>query len=177
MSEQKEFEPILTEEEILIMQRFTFAIAPHNQRAQALLALNEGKTPEEAGDVAGLRSTQVSYWLNRYKKAGLAIFPEALLAEANEVGEVEVDVVETAVSTPTAIVTSNPAPSTKKDKNKKKQDKNKKSPKEKKPKKKKKADKTKKKEKKAKKDKKSDKSQKANKAKKKPKKEKSKKKK
>jgi hypothetical protein len=61
MSEQPKFEPLLSDKETLIITRITQADAPYNQRAQALLAINSGKSEEEAGEAAGLRATQVKY--------------------------------------------------------------------------------------------------------------------
>lgn len=61
--------------------------APHSQRAQALLAIDEGATQAEAGQRAGLTSGQVKYWLGKYRKEGLTIFPEDLVSQANPKGE------------------------------------------------------------------------------------------
>ena len=55
--------------------------APWSQRAQALLALDEGATLAGAGSQAGLTQTQVRYWLGRYREDGLSIFPEAELSQ------------------------------------------------------------------------------------------------
>lgn len=54
--------------------------APHSQRAQALLALDEGATQVEAGELAGLSGGQVKYWLAKFRKEGMGIFPESALA-------------------------------------------------------------------------------------------------
>ena len=61
--------------------------APHNQRALALLAIDEGATQAEAGQRAGLTSGQVKYWLGKFRKEGLTIFPEDLVSQANPNGE------------------------------------------------------------------------------------------
>lgn len=55
--------------------------APWSQRAQALMAINEGASETVASERSGLRPTQVKYWLNKYQKQGMAIFPESLLQE------------------------------------------------------------------------------------------------
>lgn len=52
--------------------------SPHSQRAQALLALDEGTTQSEAGNRSGLTGGQVKYWLGKYRKEGLGVFPEAV---------------------------------------------------------------------------------------------------
>ncbi|MCK4975455.1 MAG: helix-turn-helix domain-containing protein [Anaerolineales bacterium] len=61
--------------------------APHNQRALALLAIDEGATQAEAGQRAGLTSGQVKYWLGKFRNEGLTIFPEDLGAQAEPKGE------------------------------------------------------------------------------------------
>lgn len=123
MSEQKEFEPMMTEEEILVVTHITSAEAPYSQRAQALLAINHGKTADEAGEASGLRATQVKYWVSRYRKSGLAIFPEELLVE-----EGEDVVVETAVSLEKSLPSNTEqAPAEQKSQEKKKEQKGKKS--------------------------------------------------
>ncbi len=103
MSEQNKVSPLLTTEAQLTLNRISQRETPYSQRAQALLALNEGKTDEEASAFSGLRPTQVRYWFRRYGKTGLAIFPADLLAAEGETpseGEREKDelVVETAVT-------------------------------------------------------------------------------
>jgi len=63
--------------------------APWSQRAQALLALDEGATQVGAGERAGLTHGQVRYWLGRYRKDGLSIFPESEHANAMEMKAAE----------------------------------------------------------------------------------------
>jgi hypothetical protein len=58
--------------------------APWSQRAQALMAINEGASETVASERSGLRPTQVKYWLNKYQKQGMAIFPEPLLQEMDK---------------------------------------------------------------------------------------------
>ena len=58
-------------------QQLAAGEAPHNQRAQALLALDEGATQESAGQRAGLTKGQVRYWLGKFRKARMAIFPKS----------------------------------------------------------------------------------------------------
>ena len=52
--------------------------APHNQRAQALLALNEGLSQAQAGERAGLTLGQVKYCLSKFRQQRLDFFPEHL---------------------------------------------------------------------------------------------------
>jgi len=124
MSEQKEFDTMMTEEDILVITRISNAEAPHSQRAQALLAVDAGKTQEEAAEASGLRATQVKYWVARYRKSGLAIFPEALMVE-EEIDVVEVE--ETAVSLEKSVSANiEQAPTEQKDQEKKNEQKGKK---------------------------------------------------
>lgn len=81
------------------IERITKSEAPHNQRAQALLALDEGMTQVEAGQRAGLTSGQVKYWLGKFRKEGLGIFPEELYAEAEQQEEPAALVTESIVET------------------------------------------------------------------------------
>jgi hypothetical protein len=65
----------------------------HGQRAQALLALNEGNTLSQAAKKAGLSAGQVKYWVARFRKAGLDIFPDAIVEEivTKDVSEAETE--------------------------------------------------------------------------------------
>ena len=63
-------------------QRVASGEAPFSQRALALLFLDEGATQAAAGERAGLTSGQVKYWLAKFRKEGLAIFPAAPQVEA-----------------------------------------------------------------------------------------------
>ena len=40
-----------------------------------MLAINDGASEAVASEFSGLRTTQVRYWLNKYQKMGMAIFP------------------------------------------------------------------------------------------------------
>jgi hypothetical protein len=48
----------------------------HGQRALALLAVDEGATQEEAAQRAGLTAGQVKYWLGKFRRVRMDIFPE-----------------------------------------------------------------------------------------------------
>jgi hypothetical protein len=58
--------------------------APHSQWAQALLAIDEGASRAEAAQRSGLTSRQVRYWLSKFNKLGLGIFPQPALESAAE---------------------------------------------------------------------------------------------
>ena len=47
---------------------------PHNQRALALLALDQGVTQADASELSGLTIGQVRYWRDKYRQQRLEIF-------------------------------------------------------------------------------------------------------
>lgn len=51
----------------------------HGQRALALLAIDEGASQAEAGRRAGLSTGQVKYWLGKFRRVRMEIFPEQVL--------------------------------------------------------------------------------------------------
>ena len=57
---------------------------PFSQRAQALLAVDDGMTQSAAGHRAGLSIGQVRYWLKNFHKAGLTICPHELLDQTQQ---------------------------------------------------------------------------------------------
>ena len=75
---------LLNPGERAVCERVAAGEAPWSQRAQALLALDEGATQVGAGGRAGLTHGQVRYWLGRFRQDGLSIFPESEEAEATE---------------------------------------------------------------------------------------------
>jgi DNA-directed RNA polymerase specialized sigma24 family protein len=78
---------LLTVQERQACEQIAAGNAPHSQRAQALLALDEGVTQSEAGSRAALTVGQVRYWLGRFRQRRLEIFPadELELAAAQPV--------------------------------------------------------------------------------------------
>jgi len=70
---------LLTSQEQAICKQIAKREAPHSQRASALLALNEGSMQAQAAGGVGLSTGQVKYWLARFRKQRLGIFPDALL--------------------------------------------------------------------------------------------------
>lgn len=91
--------------------------APFNQRAKALLAIDEGATQSEAGQIAGLTSGQVKYWLSKFRNEGLTIFPEPVTVDLEPNQEAAVPESEIAEE---KIKRSKQAPKTKKSKKGKK---------------------------------------------------------
>jgi hypothetical protein len=106
----KEEGKLLTPQERQACQQISTGEAPHSQRAQALLALDEGATQTQAGQQAGLTRSQVKYWLGKFLREGLDAFPEGVYMEApaaptgpENVGPEEVEVaVESAQEDQTA---------------------------------------------------------------------------
>ena len=66
---------LLEPQERLICEQIATGVAPHSQRAQALLALDAGETEAEASRMSGLSDGQVKYWLARFRNDRMNIFP------------------------------------------------------------------------------------------------------
>jgi len=131
---------LLSSEERAIFSQVAMKEPPDSQRAQALLAIDEGATQAEAGIRAGLTQGQVRYWLDKFHKNGASIFPEELLNQAQqEEPESPQNPVEVQQDLPVAEETAGPvdvsatqqenAPKTKKKSNKTKKSKKSKKPK------------------------------------------------
>ena len=80
---------LLSSEERDIFSQIAAKEAPYSQRAQALLILNEGATQAEAARQSGLTQGQVRYWLTKFRRDGIHIFPEELLYQAQPMKEDE----------------------------------------------------------------------------------------
>ena len=68
---------LLSPEARAACERIAAGEAPWSQRAQALLAVDEGATQAEAGQRVGLTQGQVKYWVGKFRRDQLGIFPEA----------------------------------------------------------------------------------------------------
>lgn len=75
---------LLNPEEERICSQLAAGVPPWSQRAQMLLAINGGTSETVASERSGLRTTQVRYWLNKYHKLGMAIFPTTILQGIDE---------------------------------------------------------------------------------------------
>jgi len=79
-SDEKSAAGLLTPEERRICEGVVSAgEAPWSQRAQVLLAMNQGNPESVAAESAGLRDSQVRYWLNAFRRKRTDIFPEQIL--------------------------------------------------------------------------------------------------
>lgn len=81
MTEKSSYELMITAEESLVLEAIAQSVIPYSQRAQALLAVDAGSTVVQAAGVAGLKDTQVRYWMGRFRKTRLQIFPQELLTD------------------------------------------------------------------------------------------------
>jgi len=79
---------LLTTQERETCQKISVGETPHSQRAQALLALDEGATQAQAGQQAGLTRGQVKYLLGKFRKDRLEVFPEEAYVEPPAAPEV-----------------------------------------------------------------------------------------
>lgn len=71
-----EEETLLKPRERQVIQGIAMRQPPQSQRAQALLALDGGASQALAAEEAGLTEGQVKYWLQKFRKNRLSIFPE-----------------------------------------------------------------------------------------------------
>jgi hypothetical protein len=75
---------LLNPQEYRLCKKLAAGSKPWSQRAQALLVINESASEKVASERSGLRTTQVRYWLNKYQKMGMAIFPTNMLQGIDE---------------------------------------------------------------------------------------------
>jgi hypothetical protein len=76
---------LLSSEEHDLLTQIATKEPPHSQRAEALLAIDGGTTQAEADRLTGLTIGQVRYWLTKFRKDRMGIFPEELLIQARQV--------------------------------------------------------------------------------------------
>lgn len=72
---------LLGSQERRICEQIAAGGPPHNQRAQSLLAIDAGITQKTAAQQSGQTIGQVSYWLSKFRREGMSIFPEELLLQ------------------------------------------------------------------------------------------------
>ena len=68
-------------QEKLILEQIAAGGPPHSQRAQSLLAIDAGVTQKIAALQSGQTVGQVSYWLSKFRRDRMGIFPEELLRQ------------------------------------------------------------------------------------------------
>ena len=72
---------LLGPQEKLILEQIAARGSPHSQRAQSLLAIDAGVTQKIAALQSGQTVGQVNYWLGKFRRDRLGIFPEELLRQ------------------------------------------------------------------------------------------------
>ena len=72
---------LLGSQEKLILEQIAAGGPPHSQRAQSLLAIDAGVTQEIAALQSGQTVRQVGYWLSKFRRDRMGIFPEELLRQ------------------------------------------------------------------------------------------------
>ena len=136
--ESEQGEGLMLPHELVVSRRIAELEDAYGRRARALLALHEGATQVEAGEMAGFSSRWARHWLAEFRRERLGIFPGEALeglrpakadkstpaeaaeptpAEAAEpspaapaeAGAADADVVEAAVSALPPAVTTRPA--------------------------------------------------------------------
>lgn len=75
---------LLGPEEQTVLRQIATKEPPYSQRAQALLAINDGATQADAGSQVGLTKGQVRYWLTKFRAGGTGIFPDELLIQERQ---------------------------------------------------------------------------------------------
>jgi len=73
---------LLTPEERTFCTHMVSGSVPWSQRAHAMLLVDDGVNFQIAGEITGLRPTQVKFWVDAFRKQGSVIFPESVLAGA-----------------------------------------------------------------------------------------------
>lgn len=76
---------LLSEQERIAFRMISSGNDLHGQRAVALLAIDRGATQLEAAQQAGLSPGQVKYWLEKFRRVRMEIFPDQVLS--NETSE------------------------------------------------------------------------------------------
>ena len=70
---------LLSDDQERLLARISRRTDAVGRRAQVLLALNEGALQRDAAARAAMAPRTVRYWLNRFRREGLAIFPRRLV--------------------------------------------------------------------------------------------------
>jgi hypothetical protein len=105
---------LLAPQEKLILEQIAAGGPPHSQRAESLLAIDAGITQKIAALQSGQTVGQVSYWLSKFRRDRMGIFPEELLLQTE------------APQTPSEQLTDQPTPEAKLEKKEKTKKKSKK---------------------------------------------------
>jgi len=86
---------LLNVQEREICEKLSGGEAPYRQWAQTLLAIDGGASQAEAAQRSGLTNNQVRYWLAKFRKLGLGIFPQqSLVSTMPDISDLDMPVVE-----------------------------------------------------------------------------------
>jgi hypothetical protein len=86
-SEGRNAPSLLNPQQYMLCKQLAVGKPPWSQRAKALLAINDGASEAVASELSQLRSTQVKFWLNKFNKEGIDIFPEPLLQDMDDISD------------------------------------------------------------------------------------------
>lgn len=73
---------LLQPQEKVLCEQLAAGQPPDSQRASALLAVDTGATHAATAELTGLTLGQVKYWLRKFGKIRMAIFPVELLSQS-----------------------------------------------------------------------------------------------
>jgi CHAD domain-containing protein len=82
-----EEESLLTHQQYQALEQLAHRDNTYGRRAKALIALHQGKTQAAAGSDAGLAPRTVRYWLARFRKEQLGVFPDKILNDIQDATE------------------------------------------------------------------------------------------
>ncbi len=81
ISEQED-DSLLSQRQVRTLEEVAQRDNTYGRRAKALIALHQGKTQADAGSDSGLAPRTVRYWLARFRREELGVFPDKVLNEA-----------------------------------------------------------------------------------------------
>ena len=79
--------PLLTDKQSNLLEEIVKRDDTYGRRARALIALHQGKTQAAAGSFSGLAPRTVRYWLARFRREQLGIFPDKVLNDIDAAAE------------------------------------------------------------------------------------------
>ena len=76
---EKDEDGLLSDRQYRILEQISRRDNTYGRRAKALIALHQGETQAAAGSASGLAARTVRYWLARFRREQLEIFPDKIL--------------------------------------------------------------------------------------------------
>jgi hypothetical protein len=71
-------EKLLSAQELALCKKIAGKETPYKLRAAMLLAMHANNTQAQASEATGMSTGQVKYWMARFRKERMAIFPEGV---------------------------------------------------------------------------------------------------